>query len=282
MAEETIRREHTYHAESHSVSGSLKLPLAQEIEPQAHAKIPAIGGYLSQHAQSFRVEGIISYGEAHTQVSGHREIKPGRGFKTLASSVVENLNILNVITADRVVAQISTEHPLVGYVPQVSFLGTHFYNLRIAGHPVKLDLDVDIFGSKPDGDLPYTSDAGFIKRVSSQYERIRAHKDLPDDILKKYNQNPSASGRQVSIECSLVNQADGPHPGRSFGHVIHVPNFGTIYLATVLVEQSDFKEGTDIPRATTITLKMIDVKMGCIAEGNTGVSVLTTNGRTIP
>lgn len=282
MAEETIRREHTYHAESHAVSGSLRLPLAQEIEPQAHAKIPPIGGYLSQHAQSFRVEGIISYSEAHTQVSGHREVKPGRGFKTLSSSVVENLNILNVVTADRVVAQISTEHPLVGYVPHVSFLGTHFYNLRIAGHPIKLDLDVDIFGSKPDGDLPYTSDAGFIKRVSSQYERIRAHKDLPADILKTYNQNPPTSGRQVKIECSLVNQADGPHPGRSFGHVIHVPNFGTIYLATVLVEQSDFKEGTDIPKKTQITLTMIEVKMGCIAEGNAAAGRTVTNGTSEP
>jgi len=57
--------------------------------------------------------------------------------------------VLDVLTADRVVGQIITEHPLVGYVPIISFLGTRFENLRIAGHPVELDLDLNILGDKP-------------------------------------------------------------------------------------------------------------------------------------
>jgi hypothetical protein len=276
------KREHTYHAESHALSGSLRLPIAQEIERQAHAKIPGHGGYLSQHAESFRVEGIVSYRAAHTQVSGHKEVKPGRGWKTLSSSVVEDLNILNVVTADRVVAQISTEHPLKGYIPSISFLGTHFDNLRIAGHPVKLDLDVDLFGSKPENDAPYSKDAGFTGRVASQYERIRSHEDVPDDILKRYNQLPLDADKQESIECSLVKQADGSHPGRSYGHVIDVPNFGKIYLATIRLEQSDFEKDTNIPKQTLISLTMIEVVMGCIADGTAAVGRSITNGGTKP
>lgn len=283
MTEPTLPREHTYHAEAHAVSGSLELPIDQEIERQAHARIYGQNSaYLSQHAQSFRVEGIVSYREAHTQVSGHKEKKDGRGYKTLATSVVEGLNILNVVTADRVVAQISTEHPLVGYVPRVNFLGTQFENLRIAGHPVHLDLNVDIFGDEPVGDTPYLAESGFVARVKGQYERIRGHKDAPADILKKYSQNPTASARQEEIECSLVDKVDGSHPGRNWGHIIHVHNFGTIYLATVEVEQSDFKEGTDIPRQTQISLTMIEVRMGCIAQGNALAGRAITNGHSVP
>jgi len=159
---------HRYHAEAGAINGSLVLPFEQPIEPQAHAKVPEKGGYLSQHSESFRVEGIVSYGAAHTQVSGHQEQKKDRGFKTLATAVVEDLNVLNVVTADRVVAQISTEHPLNGYVPKVTFLGTQFDNLRIAGCPVKVDFDWDILSDQPDGKSLYTRHPGFMTRVASQ------------------------------------------------------------------------------------------------------------------
>ena len=54
-----------------------------------------------------------------------------------------------MVTADRVVGQTITEHPLVGYVPSISFLGTRFENLRIAGYPVEVEFDHGIFGPKP-------------------------------------------------------------------------------------------------------------------------------------
>ena len=62
-------------------------------------------------------------------------MKPGHGWATLTTVVVDDLNVLEVLTADRVVGQIITDYPLEGYVPAVSFLGTRFDNLRIAGHP---------------------------------------------------------------------------------------------------------------------------------------------------
>src|SRR5205814_756694 len=118
-------RRHYYHAEAAAVHGELKLPHPAKIERQAHAQVKPEGGYESQQGKPFRVEGIVSYSAAHTQVAGHLEDqkkKPGRGYKTLSSSLVENLNILNVVTVDRAVAQISTEHRLYedeGHVPMV-------------------------------------------------------------------------------------------------------------------------------------------------------------------
>lgn len=281
-------RQHEYHAEATVLSGHLRLPFAQPIEPQAHAKVPAPGGYLSQHTDSFRVEGIVSYSAAHTQVSGHREVKEGHGWKTLATSVVENLNVLHVVTADRIVGQISTEHPLEGYVPKISFLGTHFDNLRIAGHPVKLSLDLNILDSTLENEAAFSDNPAVMKNITDQHQRIRGYQNLPAGVLQRYNQLPAAGKKPAepppyreTIECSLVNHTEGGFPGKCFGHVIDVPNFGKIYLATLCLEQWDFN-AQGVPEKTQLSLTMIDIKMGCIADGETALGRTVTNGGTHP
>jgi len=279
-----IEREHLYHAEATILSGRLELPLDQEIPPQAFAKISERGGYLAQQSHNYRLESVISYRSAHTQVAGNRETKAGHGFSTLTTSVVEGLNILDVVTADRVVAQISTEHPLVGYVPHITFLGTRFENLRIAGHPVKLDLDLDIFGPKPKDDKPYTDDEGFLHRVSTQHDRLREqsrdHQPLSTELAERYNRQSFDDAE--TVECSLVNQAEGSYPGRTFCHVIHVPDFGVIHLASVRLEHKDYHPESRVPRETHVHLDMIHAKLGCIATGTAKLAMARTNGTSHP
>jgi hypothetical protein len=279
---ETIVREHSFHAEATVLKGHLRLPLAQEIRPQAYAKLPEEGGYLAQHACDYRLEAAISFRSAYTQVAGNRDLKPGHGWTTLTTSVVEGLNVFDVVTADKVVGQIVTEHPLVGYVPKVSFLGTRFENLRIAGHPVKLDCDLDLFGAKPENDAPYTQDPGFISRVTNQHKQVRTHPSLLEELIQRYTGLPSKIENPEAVECSLVNQAEGSFPGRCFGHVIEIPDFGTIVLAALRLEQSDFQAGSGIPKITTIRLTMIEFKLGCLADGKAKTVELITNGRTKP
>ena len=279
---ETNGRTHTYHAEASVLEGHLELPLVQKIHPQAYAKLPDEGGYLSQRAEDYRLESVISYRSAHTQVAGNRDPKPGHGWATLTTSVVEGLNILDVLTADRVVGQIATEHPLVGYVPSISFLGTRFENLRIAGHPVDLYMDLDIVGSRPEDDTAYSKDSGFIDRVNAQYGRILEQQQLPSELHEKYNLLSKGLGGREAGECSLVNRAAGNYPGLCFGHVITVPNFGRITLGKLTLHHEDFKTGTDIPKKTTLRLTMIDLKFGCAIGGSGGVGPLSTNGSSRP
>jgi hypothetical protein len=189
---------------------------------------------------------------------------------------------MEVLTADRVVGQMITEHPLEGYVPSISFLGTHFENLRIAGHPVELDFDPEIFGPKPANDAAYTGDPGFVARVSSQYERIRKHQDLPAELQERYNRLSSTLGASEAVECSLVNQADGGFPGKSFGHVIKIPGFGTITLAKLTVKHEDPHPKTKVPRKTTFNLTMIDLKLGCVINGDLALGSGDPNGHTHP
>jgi hypothetical protein len=275
-------RTHKYHAEATLLDGHLTLPLVEAIKPQAFAKLREDGGYLSQRLKDYRLESVISIRSGHTQVAGNRDVKPHRGWATLTTSVVEGLNVLDVLTADRVVCQIATEHPLVGYVPSVSFLGTRFENLRIAGHPVELKMALDIVGSKPANDAAYSNDHGFIDRVSAQYKNIRDHADLPPELHERYNQLSSTLGKTETVECSLVNHADGGYPGDCFGHVINVPNFGRITLGKLTVHHEGFKTGTNIPEKTTLRLTMIDLKLGCPIAGLMAVGTGTTNGGSRP
>lgn len=279
-----LRYEHSYDAEATALEGDLILPLRQEIKPQSFVKLPAKGGYLAQRSCGYRVESLISFESAYTQVAGHREVKPCYGYNTLVTSVVEGLNVLDVVTADRVVAQISTEHPLDGYVPSITFLGTRFENLRIAGHKVDLDLDLDLFGDKPGNDAPYTKSSGFARKVSEQHARIRnLQNGYPNplaELQERFNLAPESFENdpdgERTVECSLVNDAEGSYPGRSFGHVIHVPHFGTIYLATLRLTHSHFEER--VPWKTLLELTMIDIRLGCIAEGNFTICMIKTNG----
>jgi hypothetical protein len=275
-----VQRYHLHHAEASVLQANLNLPFPQNLAPHTHSKLNPQGGYVSQFSENFRLGGVFSFRSARTHVAGNVDDKPDHGWNTLSTCVVEGLNVMEVVTADRIVAQVSTDHPPVGYVPRVSLLGTRFENLRIAGYPIEIDLDLNILGPKPAKDAPYTSDAGFISRVANQYKRIQGSQNLPADILKRYNQLPTSSANRESIECSLVNQVKGSYPGRSFGHVIEIPDFGKIYLGVLRVEQSDFEKG--VPKKTTISLDMIKLEMGCVASGQGSAGSTINNGGTKP
>ena len=289
-------REHYFGAEASVLEGELELPLKQKIHPQASASLPEEGGYRSQKAEKYRLESVISYSSAHTQVSGspesQKELGPKSkkkpGWNSLVTSVVEDLNILDVITADRVVAQIGIKYPLDGYVPSITFLGSRFDNLVIGGHKVDLDLCMDLCGKKPkNGQVPYNEDDDFKGRVSKQHARLAGKGNFLTELFERYNLIPTSFDDNAfengkPIECSLVNQVKGEPPWDHCGHVIEVPNFGVIYLATVRLEHSDPHPVTGVPKTTKVSLDMIHTKMGCLANGTATAAGVRSVGTTHP
>src|SRR5262249_21159088 len=147
---------HEYYAEANVLNADLEQPLEEKIKAQAYVKLPKDGHYQFKKADKFRFEGIITYESGYTQVAGHPSSKSD-GFSTLATSVLEGLNALDVVTADRVVAQISTVHPFFGEgpVPSVTFLGTRFENLRIGGHKIEITPNLGILGPRPNVNVSY-------------------------------------------------------------------------------------------------------------------------------
>lgn len=282
MSDEVNGRKHHYHAEATIVSGFLRLPLAQDVQSQARTALPETGGYLSQHAEKYQLESVLSFRSAYTQVAGNRSTKPGQGWVTLNTTVIEGLNVLDVVTADRVVGQTITEHPLEGYIPSINFLGTRFENLRIAGHPVSIDMNLNILGSRAANDAPYAHDAGVLERVASQYKNLLAHSDLPVDLRERYNRLSSTLRGTETVECSLVNQVAGSYPGRSFGHIIDIPDFGKVILGKLTVTTDGVKVGARTPSKTTVKLVMVDLEMGCVTDGSVSLASGSTNGGTLP
>jgi hypothetical protein len=178
---------HYFHAEAHALAGKLRLPFEEHIKKQAFVKLEgnlddlpveerAQRNYFSQHSKNFRLEGIVSYAAAHTQVSGHQSEKHDGASVTLATSVVEDLNVLNVVTADRVVAQISTTHIPGQYSPHVTFLGTQFENLRIARHRADPYLKLDMAGARVEGKdaLPFKQGSDLWNSIVAQYGTLKA------------------------------------------------------------------------------------------------------------
>jgi len=273
-------RTHTYNAEATVLSGNLTLPVQQTIEVQAHSQLSPDGGYFNQTSNGYKIESIVSFDYAYSHVAGNESTKSGEGWNTLTTTVVEGLNVLEVVTADRVVGQTLTQHPLKGYMPSISFLGTRFENLRIAGIPVELEWDQEIFAFTPANDLPYAFDPGVVSRVGRQYSRILKNKNLSPKLQERYNHLSSTLGASETIECSLINRVAGLFPGTIAGNVITVPGFGTITLGKVTVKHEDPVGKTH--KKTTVTLSMIDLMLGCVIEGNVVIGSGPTNGTTHP
>jgi hypothetical protein len=70
----------------------------------------------------------------------------------------------------------------------------------------------------------------------------------------------------------------GLFPGNVFGNVIAIPGFGTITLAKLTVKHENPHETTKVPTKTTFTLTMIDLKLGCVIEGDASMGCTITNG----
>jgi hypothetical protein len=269
---------HYYFAEANVLHADLEQPLKEEIKPRAYVQLPSNGRYQFKQADPFRFEGILSYQGGYTQVAGHPSSKIA-GFTTLTTSVVEGLNVLDVVTADRVVAQISTVHPIygTGQVPSVTFLGTRFDNLRIGGHKVEVERGLDILGPKPADDESYFDNRDVLDRITQQYEKIATAKGLPDWASEEYPADRPVLNGDGKLSCSLINRVEGA-PGTSFGHVIDLPHFGKIFLGELEVTRTPGNPAKGIYDQYRFHLTMIRLHMGCLASGNSGITTADSNG----
>jgi hypothetical protein len=311
---------HFYHAEAYVLKGELKQPVQQPIEKYGRVVLEHTQreSLFTQSVGETNIEGLISFKRGHTRVAGalvkqKTDIfgNDHAGWVTLSTAALEGYNVEDIVIADRVVAQLSTQHSIVnGHVPRVNFLGTRFENLRIGGYPVEVELDLAFCGAKPEGDRSYLQDGGFLDRVHRQLDNIVDTDDLPESLEKKYvaeiayiddlkkrakdGANNGENG-YPKLRCSLVKKINLPLdiPGvRTFGNAIFIRDFGTVYLAELEVGVSNGH--SDNPRwkgdgartqssdSNYFTLNMLDLCLGCPASGVTKGPGVTGNGQTQP
>jgi hypothetical protein len=270
-----------YHADANALGGVLTHPYKTVITTAANSSLANAGGHNTSPSVPYQLEHVISCKTAYTNTTGGEE---NGHWGTVTTAVVEGVNLLEVLTADKIVAQISTTHSKVGNNRTVSFVGSQFVGLRINGHSVEPVLDRHPFppklarnGSAKNGKAARSEVSSFHhkdvrKLAADQSRKVTGHPHAPDWAKHRYGwlQSVNEIDSRGHLLCSLVKEVRGSEPEDTFGHVIHVPGFGNIFLAEVTVFDGAFH------------LTMVRAEMGCASSGTVSMADARTNGLPMP
>ncbi len=232
------KRTFHYHASAHALSGQFWRPFQRVIEVQAPTTLPSIGGVGKSRVDNFRLDDLVSFKAGYTHVLGSKKEEfddQGKLKKTLyttqVTSTVEGLNILDVVTADRVVARLTSSHDLSDGEAHIHLVGSKFENLRIAGCEVEVKLRHDLL-QPLDGSPPLETFAAVTKEFAKGGEfQLELHGVLLCSIVKEVEfKYPGADENQQKKRY--------PCPGveRCGRHMFHVLDFGNVFLAEVQFE----------------------------------------------
>src|SRR5882724_5624908 len=119
---------YSFRADANALGGFLEKPFRQAIPTLAPVSLPAVGGFTTARSEAFTLDNIISCASAYSRVSG-QENENG-SISILATAVVEGLNLLEVVEAERIVAQLSILIAKDGRLLKVSTAGSRFEGLR--------------------------------------------------------------------------------------------------------------------------------------------------------
>lgn len=268
---------HTYHynAHGHGLSAQFHRPFEATIEVQAGTSLPITGGHGHARVDNFKFKEVVSFKSAYSHVSGSQNREDG-SYNTLVTAVVEHLNVLDVVTADRIVARISTHHPKDEKEARIIPLGSKFENLRIAACPVDVELDSDLFCELDTSESfrqKYEKDHQFQKTAQERFLWGELKKAVPDFIRTRYNWVKERGLPQPpgAFVCSLVKDVATTCPGvKRFGHILLVPQFGAVFLAEIICKHSER------------TLTMLRLELGSPVDGTLTVSGGSGNGTPYP
>jgi hypothetical protein len=236
-----------FHAHGHALSGEFRHPLWSLISAQASASLSTIGGHATAQVENFHFQDFVCFKSAHTYISGKR--RRDETFVTHASTVVKGLNILGMVTAERIVSRLTSIHNPKEPEGHIIAEDSRFEGLKIDGEDVKVTLRHDLL----------------IKCKTF-------------DDLKKGIAGDKKSGKIVALDedrqvaiCSLVEKIETKLKGvDAKRHLIEVKNFGKIFFAEVLAEPG------------TRTLTMLRLELGSPHVADITAAQATTNGQPMP
>ena len=248
-----------FHAGGHAISGIFERPIPHVIEAQASVTLPTIGGVAQARVENFRAHHFLSFKSAHTHVSGSRQ---DENIVTInATSVIEGLDILGVVTAERIVSRVTSEYDGRKDNPKgtningnnkeghIVAVGSEFHNLRIAGHRVEITLRHNLLLE--------------CKTFSDLHDKLIAGKG-PEKEEDVYG--------EVAL-CSLVEKiepAEFPGVEKEGRHTLKIKHFGTVSFAEVLATGGER------------TLTMMRLHLGSPDGAFMTVAETCTNGRPWP
>jgi hypothetical protein len=274
-------RRFLYHAHGSAVGGSITQPFKADIASSSATSLPVIGGFGCAKDGPNQLKDVISYESARTYVSG---IKTDDGaYNSVVTCVVEGLNILHMITADAIIGRISSNHK-DGEQPEIIPLGSSFENLKIAGQPVQVDLNHDVFTENPTHAALLSHHESGGKGNKGAKLKARYHwglnsEKVPAALAKGMLMEPGAgfskSKSNGVLHTSLVKQVRPVGTGNSaeelpYAYAIYIPHVGNLYLAEVFSS------------ADTKRLTMLRLDLGSPFVGTVALAEPVTNGSWYP
>lgn len=247
-----------YHGEASAANGILTGPTPEVIDVQAASSLPIIGGTAKSHVRSFSHNGsggnVLAFAHGYTQALGYF-VEKDRAWNTIVTATVEDLNILDVITAKKVVARLSSEHPIDGGKPSIRAIGSTFDDLRIAGTKIEVDLATD--------HLDKYAEHGNL--LEAYHGKDGAFRELFDRLRRPEFGAPHETPELIG--CTLVKGIECHSDQIKFEDgVIVIPNFGRLHLAELIIK----------PYERSLT--MIRVELGSPPSGSVTVASGRTNG----
>jgi hypothetical protein len=235
-----------FHAEGHAFSAEFHRPIPYPIGAQASVSLPSIGGHAHSRVENFIADHLVRFTSAQSHVSGSW-MADNKIVTTNATTVIEGLNILDYIVADRIVARLTSEHHVGEKEGHFLAIGTAFEGLKIGGHDVKVTLRHELFVNN---------------KTFADLRHHLANNQKPDKI--------AVLSDEVAL-CSLVEDIDVKFPGlRKKGHILYIDHFGEIAFGEVFAAL-----GSRTLTMLRLRLGSPDAVIGTVAE-------LTTNGQPMP
>jgi hypothetical protein len=234
-----------FHAEGHAFSGEFRHPLWSVIPAQASASLSQIGGHATALVENFHHQDFVCFKSAHTHISGKR--RRDETFVTHASTVVKGLNILGMVTAERIVCRLTSIHSPKEKEGHIIAEDSRFEGLKVNGEDVKVILRHDLL------------------------VKCKTFDDLAKGIASDAKSGKIAETKDGVALCSLVEKIETKLKGvDAKRHLIEVPNFGKIFLAEVYAEPG------------TRTLTMLRLELGSPHVADITAAETRTNGRPSP
>jgi hypothetical protein len=237
-----------YTAAASAFGGVRTAPVPMTIPTQAMASLSASGGYGSATVDNFGIDGLLTVRKGISTVQGDSK-------QTELAVTLEGVNIMNVLTLDRLVLHLVSQAPLGSTEASITPAGSLLEGLRIHGKEIEISSSVGIFDASP---------------TYSALEQAYLDGKLAGLILAPGTLGaPCEAGtlqgcqtRVGDVKATLYSQPSG---GR-----LRVKDFGTLYFGEYRI--SPFSR----------RLTMLRVELGCDTEGSLSLGDGTGNGHWDP
>ena len=242
-----------FRAGATALGGYFTRPFREPLEVHAATFLSPVGGYSSARVENFRFHELVSFKAAYSQVIGTEDAGDEEsGRSTLSTAVVEGLNFLDIVTADRVVARLASESPLNAVEREPAWLpvGSYFVNLRIAGQAVSPSFD------------PVMLKEATLSAIREKANNPRHGADDHGRSQLKF--------RNETLACSIFKplRRNNRWDTADEGYAIRIPGVGDLYLGEYVVA-ADHRQ-----------LTMVRLEMHSPVEGRLVACALEGNGST--